>query len=64
MPFTIDWIREDRQSTPIEIRESDEIKYVEGLDPQNNLTSVLITPFSSNALNFAFDIAQLVWLLA
>lgn len=53
---TIDWSREDGKSTPIEIRESDEIKYMEGLDQDNNLTSVLLTPASSNASNFAFDV--------
>jgi len=42
--------------TPIEIRESEKIKYVEGWDDQENLTSVLISPNSSNASNFAFDV--------
>ena len=53
---TIDWKRGDGHSTPIEIRESEEIKYVEGLDVQENLSSVLISPTSSNASNFAFDV--------
>jgi len=53
---TIDWNRKDGHSTPIEIRASEEIKYVEGLDVQENLGSVLISPTSSNASNFAFDV--------
>ena len=53
---TIDWKRGDGHTTPIEIRESEEIKYVEGLDDQKNLCSVLISPTLSNASNFAFDV--------
>ncbi len=53
---TIDWKRGDGHSTPIEIRESDEIKFVEGLNDQDHQTTVRISPISSNASNFAFDV--------
>ena len=53
---TFDWkLKDGIKDIPIEQRDPDEIKYVQGLD-QNGTTSVLICPISSQAANFAFDV--------
>jgi methylthioribose-1-phosphate isomerase len=53
---TFDWkIRDGVKEIPIEQRDSDEIKYVHGLD-QDRITRVLICPDTSPAANFAFDV--------
>jgi len=53
---TFDWnIKDGIRDIPIEQRDPDEIKYVQGID-QHGATSVLICPPSSPAANFAFDV--------
>jgi methylthioribose-1-phosphate isomerase len=53
---TFDWsIRDGVKDIPIERREADEIRYVQGWDGEN-LRSVLIPPPESPAANYAFDV--------
>ena len=53
---TFDWtLRDGVAEIPIEERDPDEIKYVQGLD-EDRTTSVLICPDTSPAANFAFDV--------
>jgi methylthioribose-1-phosphate isomerase len=53
---TFDWkIKDGIRDIPIEQRDPDEIKYVQGVD-KNGATSVLICPPSSPSANFAFDV--------
>jgi methylthioribose-1-phosphate isomerase len=57
LPSTsIDWNIEDGvKDIPIEERDSDEVKYVGGLC-DGEIKKVLVTPASSRAANFAFDV--------
>ena len=53
---TFDWkLRDGIKEIPIEERDPDEIRYVRGLD-KGITRSVLVSPESSPAANFAFDI--------
>jgi methylthioribose-1-phosphate isomerase len=53
---TFDWnLRDGLKDIPIEQRDPDEIKYVQGVD-QDGPTSVLICPQTTQAANFAFDV--------
>ena len=53
---TFDWdLKNGLKEIPIEERDPDEIRYVQGLD-QGITRSVLIPPISSPAVNFAFDV--------
>jgi methylthioribose-1-phosphate isomerase len=53
---TIDWkIRDGIKEIPIEQRNSDEVKYITGLH-KGELISVLVTPESSTAANYGFDV--------
>ncbi|MBW2481412.1 MAG: S-methyl-5-thioribose-1-phosphate isomerase [Deltaproteobacteria bacterium] len=53
---TFDWnIKDGINAIPIEERDPDEIRYVQGVD-HNGATSVLICPPDSPAANFAFDV--------
>lgn len=53
---TFDWtLRDGITEIPIEERNPDEVRYVQGWD-QGALRSVLVPPASSPAVNFAFDI--------
>ena len=53
---TIDWaIRDGLKEIPIETRNSDEVKYIQGLH-NGVLTKVLITPEKSAAINYGFDV--------
>ena len=53
---TFDWkIKDGIRDIPIEERDPNEIKYVEGLD-KDGPTSVLICPPDSPSANFAFDV--------
>ncbi|MGD2030093.1 MAG: S-methyl-5-thioribose-1-phosphate isomerase [Desulfobacterales bacterium] len=53
---TFDWkIKDGIKEIPIEERNPDEIRYVQGLD-QGMIRSVLISPKESPAANFAFDV--------
>jgi methylthioribose-1-phosphate isomerase len=40
---------------PIEVRDPDEVRYVQGLN-ENTLSRVLIPPEDSPAVNYAFDV--------
>ena len=53
---TFDWrIRNGVRDIPIEERNSDEIRYIQGLC-NGELTTVLLTPALSKAANYAFDV--------
>ena len=52
---TIDWEIEDALTIPIEERNEDEVKYVNGLS-NGQQQKVLITPKDSKAANYAFDV--------
>lgn len=52
---TIDWEIDDGFSIPIEERNPDEVRYVSGWECGDH-KQVLITPKSSKAANFAFDV--------
>jgi methylthioribose-1-phosphate isomerase len=53
---TFDWnLRDGIKEIPIEERDPDEIKYVQGLE-QDTIKNVLVTPADSPAANFAFDV--------
>ncbi|MBF0573845.1 MAG: S-methyl-5-thioribose-1-phosphate isomerase, partial [Desulfamplus sp.] len=54
---TFDWnLTDGVKQIPIEERDPDEIRYVQGLDNNGNLTSVLVPPQDSSAANHAFDV--------
>jgi len=54
---TFDWsLRDGLNDIPIEERDPDEVRYVQGLDSDGNLVSVLVPPKESNAANHAFDV--------
>jgi len=53
---TIDWkLNDGLKEIPIEQRDPDEIRYVQGLN-KGGITSVLVPPAGSPAANFAFDV--------
>lgn len=53
---TFDWNLSDGvKEIPIEMRNQDEVRYVQGLD-KDTIRSVLIPPADSPAANFAFDV--------
>jgi methylthioribose-1-phosphate isomerase len=53
---TFDWtLRDGIKEIPIETRDPDEVRYVQGMN-QGMTKDVLITPESSPAVNFAFDV--------
>ncbi len=53
---TIDWeLKDGIKEIPIEQRDPDEIRYVQGLY-QGEITSVLVPPADSPAMNIAFDV--------
>ena len=53
---TIDWQLNDGSDIPIEIRDSKEITHITGLNENELLSTVLISPPESKALNHAFDV--------
>lgn len=53
---TFDWtIRDGLKEIPIETRNADEVKYMQGLC-NGELKKVLVTPEKSNAINYGFDV--------
>jgi methylthioribose-1-phosphate isomerase len=53
---TFDWtLRDGIKGIPIEARDPDEIRYVQGMN-HGKIKNVLITPEASPAANFAFDV--------
>jgi len=53
---TIDWNIKDFKEIPIEVRSSEELSHIEGLDEKNNVKKILIYPKKSASMNLAFDI--------
>ena len=53
---TIDWEITEGKNIPIEIRNSEELSHVEGLDENNDIKKILIYPNKSKAMNLAFDV--------
>ncbi len=54
---TFDWnLTDGLKDIPIEERNPDEIRYVQGLDSHGNIISVLVPPENSRAANHAFDV--------
>lgn len=52
---TIDWEQRDGMEIPIEQRDEAEVKYINGWH-EDEIKSVLLTPESSPAANYAFDV--------
>lgn len=44
------------KNIPIELRSSDEVRYIKGVDKNGEVQEVLITPKDSPALNYGFDV--------
>ncbi|GBE20396.1 methylthioribose-1-phosphate isomerase [archaeon BMS3Abin17] len=56
LPSTFDWTMKDGiKEIPIEERETDEVKYIQGLC-EGSVKKVLLTPKNSLATNYAFDV--------
>jgi methylthioribose-1-phosphate isomerase len=54
---TFDWTMQNRiDEISIEQRSEDEVKWIEGLDAKGELRKVLLTPESSTAANYGFDV--------
>ena len=53
---TIDWNIKNAKDIPIEVRNSEELSYIEGIDDNNEIKKVLIYPNKSKAMNLAFDV--------
>jgi len=54
---TIDWsIADGLSEIPIEMRHEDEVKRLQGLTANNEITSILICPETTPAANYGFDV--------
>ena len=53
---TIDWNIKSFKDIPIEVRNSEELSHIEGIDEDNKIKKILIYPKKSKALNLAFDV--------
>lgn len=54
---TIDWeMKDGLKEIPIEQRNPEEVKYVYGQNDAGEMSRVLITPITSNAANYGFDV--------
>jgi methylthioribose-1-phosphate isomerase len=53
---TIDWDIKSFKDIPIEVRNSEELSHIEGIDEDNKIKKILIYPKKSKALNLAFDV--------
>ena len=53
---TIDWAITDYKQIEIEERDSDEVRFIQGLAIDGSIQSVRLMPFDSNAANPAFDV--------
>lgn len=54
---TFDWVMRDGVAEiPIEERDSEEVKYISGLAPSGLTETVLVTPETSPAANYGFDV--------
>ena len=53
---TIDWETESRAAIPIERRDAREVTHIEGWTEDGRRVAVRLTPQSSPAANYAFDV--------
>lgn len=53
---TIDWEMDDGMKIPIETRDADEVRFVQGMDEDGKIRKVLVPPESSPAMDYAFDV--------
>ena len=53
---TIDWKIKDGKEIPIEVRNSEELSHIEGVDENNEIKKILIYPKKSKSMNLAFDV--------
>lgn len=53
---TIDWTLEKGRDIPIEERNPDEVRFVQGRDGEGHIRTVLVPPENSPALDYAFDV--------
>lgn len=53
---TIDWGLTDGKDIPIEMRDPDEVRYVQGKDEDGKIRKILVPPESSPAMDYAFDV--------
>ena len=54
---TIDWnIKDGLKEIPIEKRDAKEVRYMDGIDSNGNITEVLLCPKDSPAANYGFDV--------
>ena len=53
---TIDWDIKSFKDIPIEVRNSEELSHIEGIDEDNKIKKILIYPKKSKVLNLAFDV--------
>lgn len=61
---TIDWDMEDGvKNIPIEQRDEEEVKYIEGWN-NNQITKVRLTPENSPAVNYGFDVTPAKYVTA
>jgi methylthioribose-1-phosphate isomerase len=53
---TIDWTLSDGRDIPIEQRDTAEVTEISGLSGDGKMRTVALTPETSNAANYAFDV--------
>lgn len=53
---TIDWELEDGKDIPIEMRDPDEVRFVQGKDEDGKIRKILVPPETSPAMDYAFDV--------
>ena len=54
---SIDWkLRDGLAEIPIEERDAEEVKFIEGLNSKGEVEKIMLTPKGSAAANFAFDV--------
>ena len=53
---TFDFEIKEGRDIPIELRSEDEVKYIKGVDKNGEIKEVLITPKTSPAINYGFDV--------
>ena len=53
---TFDFAIKEGRDIPIELRSEDEVKYIKGVDENGEVKEVLITPKTSPAINYGFDV--------
>ncbi len=61
---TIDWNIKDYKEIPIEVRSSEELSHLEGLDEIGNVKKIQVYPKKSKAMNLAFDVTPAKYVTA